>query len=426
MQDRSEKSLNVLLFTLDLTPTSYPTHRKPTGFSLAVDHIARILAKYGQVSMSVSCSAFSNKQTLVDESYCLLERNAKEVLKHIRIRDIVTSFRYFFSASKLPFKLRTRLCKWQLCTGLYAHQLRETKADTAFIHSLLPNIIPFVAASLRNHKPIVLVCHAAYKNIDHSFETNFAKQILNTLIGHGCILSCVGSGNQKFMREQNNPAFASRIFCIGNPIPPLGSINPAPRTKRFRIIVSGNMDRRKNQAQVVRALALLPPDLLKETDAWFIGDDRLDGQVQQEAKRLKLEDVCIFTGSVTREKTLELTASGSVVVSATVSEGFGLPFLEGYGFGIPAVFFSDIDAASELGDPGCAIMAKDRTDSALAQAISTALEREWDKKHIQSFAKQFSEEKIAHQYQELLTTASACTLTEKQYIRLIINYLKSF
>lgn len=78
-------------------------------------------------------------------------------------------------------------------------------------------------------------------------------------------------------------------------------------------------------------------------------------QIIKQQISIGVSDNCIFYGSVSREESLRIISNSDLVASTTLSEGFGLPFLEGYSFGIPALFFKDIAAAEILSDSQCCI-----------------------------------------------------------------------
>lgn len=50
-----------------------------------------------------------------------------------------------------------------------------------------------------------------------------------------------------------------------------------------------------------------------------------------------------------------------------------MSLIEGYRFGLPAICFSDIDAAYDIYDDKCTVLIKERTDEAVSYAIQRLL-----------------------------------------------------
>ena len=415
----------IILFSLDLTPTGIETGRTTTGFSIAVDQIASIIPQYTYSELFVSCSALQNQQIQVAGQYTLLARNPWLILRHGKLKDTGKALALFSAAKKLPLKQRLRLAKRQLNVGLYAYQIRKTKARVAFIHSYLPHVIPFVEAALRTNTPIVLTCHAAYDNTKHDFTTDFARFLLQTLLPHGVLATGVSSGITAWSRAQVESQCRESIFHIAYPLPPTPKAQKKEGRKQgYRILISGNIGERKNQAQALRAIALLPPEKKANLSVLIIGNDTTQGAIKELAEKLEIDSFCRFAGQVPRDEALRYAAEADLILSATISEGFGLPFLEGYAQGVPAVFFSDIDAAKELGDPRCAVMAQPRTDQALSEAIAKAMDTQWDKQYIINSVQSYNAENIARQYHAVLKKAGKPTLTEKAWDKSLRRFLK--
>ena len=82
-----------------------------------------------------------------------------------------------------------------------------------------------------------------------------------------------------------------------------------------------------------------------------------------------------------------------------MSEGFGLPMIEGFVYGTPCVAFADLDAIGDIYDDSAMLLCRERSDEALANAMGEALSRNWDKDAIKSHSKKFSLDAMSQKYQ---------------------------
>lgn len=419
----------VLIFTPDLTPSGIENGRGVTGFSLMVDEYARLLARHGKV-VRVSCSSLKNPDLKIGDEYLLLERSLWQIARHARPGDWKHAFLYFLASCRLSRSARWRIFKQRLSTGLYVKQIRRSGAEVVFLQSFLPHIMPFVGAALHEKVPMALACHQAYDDrspLFANYEGAFARYAVAPMVMNGIPVSGVGSGIARYFRQHVPECYWSRLHVIGNPVPePDGMLGRKKDSGLFTIVVSGNIGERKNQSQVLRALACLPAEERGRLQVIFIGDDSTHGRIRRQAVEAGVERLCRFMGRLSREETLRVTAGADLVLSATRSEGFGLPFIEGFSFGIPAVFFADIDAAAELGDPKCAVLVRERGDEALAEGILQAMRTEWDREHIRrSVREKFGPQAIAGQHARLLGSASVPSLSEKRWDRMMLAYLRN-
>lgn len=420
---------NILLFTPDLTPIGVENGRDSTGFSLMVDEYARMLVHSGRV-VDVSCSSLRNSDIKINNEYLLLRRNLWQIVSSARWRDWKYAFLYFLRARNLSLTAKLQILKQRLSTGLYYKQIRKQGSTVAFLQSFLPHIMPFVGASLRAKLPMVIVCHSGYEDESPKFrnyESSFARYVVCPMAINGICISGVSSGIVRYFQRYVPSRFYSELHVIGNPLPKrVEDLNRTKKSNAFTIIVSGTIGERKNQGQVLRALALLPKKERERLRVIFIGSDTTGGRIQKEGKALGVNAFCCFMGKLSREKALEITAEANLVVSAARNEGFGMPFIEGYSFGIPAVFFADIDAAEDLGDCKCAVMVKERSDKAFAEGILTAMHTEWDRHYIYQFViKKFNQQVIAEKYAELLDTVQISSLSENRWDKMMLVYLRN-
>lgn len=388
---------------------------------MVVAQLAEIIHRYTPYNVYVVCSAFKNEKIEIPESYTLLARNFRLCLKHLRFKDFFAAVSYLFSLRNPIVKQRFRLFKERLYAGLYVHYIREYNPKVSFIHSLLPSTIPFVSASLHTNTPIILVCHGDYATEKKPFDffRGLAKHMTPPLLESGALLSCVSSGVTKYFSSLPN------VFCVPNPVPPAedSAAEVICCPDFFNIAVCGSVSERKNQIQIVRALHLLTDEERSRIKVHFVGKDITQGKVKNEAHRLGVETSCVFYGMVSHSQALAVISRSQITMTTTLTEAFGLPILEGYTFGVPAVFFSDIAPVKELGNPQCALLMRDKNDETVAEAIREAMKREWDHAYIKDFSKKFSEKDIVRMYAEMFEKVHPSTYSEKAWEKLVRAYL---
>ncbi len=103
------------------------------------------------------------------------------------------------------------------------------------------------------------------------------------------------------------------------------------------------------------------------------GMERYFNFLQALVKRLDLSDV-IFAGHVTTAQWLAYYQCGSIYLSMSEHEGFGIPLLESMHFGLPIIAYKAAAIAETLGGSGILVKIKDH--AAIAELIGLVLEDE--------------------------------------------------
>lgn len=381
----------------------------------------------------VSSSSLTNDSLTIcsetgEKRFVLLERKLKLLFAHLRWKDVPRAIRHALSSHKMSAAWRVKLLKYTLSTGFNIHLIRKTEPDVIFIHSLGPEVLPFISAALHTGKPFVLALHGLFRQSDKSdFQTQGEAELLPHLLESGMPLTVVSSGMRRKLLRLYGWKECDRIHVVPNALnaeetTDLASGNDT-QSDGYRILAIGNLSENKNQVQILRAFALLPTDIRSKSRLYLIGKDALNGELQREAERLNIDKACIFTGSLPHSEVFRLTRTASITVLASKLEGFGLSIIEGYHYGVPAVCFDRIDAFEELYHEKCMVPVYEHTDEALAHAIYDALLRQWDKEFIRTFARKFSNHAMATAYLDVLVKAQPARMKEKEFNRLADKYL---
>ena len=174
----------------------------------------------------------------------------------------------------------------------------------------------------------------------------------------------------KYMMEYDDVVLSTRAYVstaihYGLPwnkvscIPPFITVEK-PRENEFRrkygidrdekiILCVARIDSLKGQDRLVRAL----PDIVKvlpKIKCVFIGNGSMtkdvlkasekkiyDQNLKQLVEDLRLKEIVIFTGSISRSELMQAYEACDVVVLPSIMEGFGLTITEGMAFGKPVI-----------------------------------------------------------------------------------------
>ena len=147
----------------------------------------------------------------------------------------------------------------------------------------------------------------------------------------------------------------------------------------LRIVFVGNIIRRKELHSLLAALSRLPREICILT---IVGDLSMDKPyvhtIYRQVAESKLDGRVIFLGSLPDTELVARLKESHVLVVPSSYEGFGIVYLEGMGFGLPAIA-STAGAASEIithGKDGLLIRVGDA--ASLAQYLhDLSLDRDW-------------------------------------------------
>jgi glycosyltransferase involved in cell wall biosynthesis len=184
------------------------------------------------------------------------------------------------------------------------------------------------------------------------------------------------------------------------------TLRPLPNVQRENIVLCvGAIQRRKNQATLVRAFQALPPE-------WTLVLAGSQGYEASEALRELANSPCVdrivITGYISDAELASLYARARVFAFPSLDEGFGMPVLEAMAGGVP-VIASDRSALPEVcGD--AAILVDPENEEELAAALNQiALNEDTAARmvregliHAGTFGWKAAVEKTAAVYRELL------------------------
>jgi glycosyltransferase involved in cell wall biosynthesis len=113
-----------------------------------------------------------------------------------------------------------------------------------------------------------------------------------------------------------------------------------PSLQSEYVLFTGGMDYRKNTSGLLHAYAGLPEDLRERFALVIVGRLAVDdphGSFREQAEALGISDRIVLTGHVPDEELILLYQASSLFVFPSLYEGFGLPVVEAFACGAPAI-----------------------------------------------------------------------------------------
>lgn len=201
--------------------------------------------------------------------------------------------------------------------------------------------------------------------------------------------------------KQLSGLFDSKFNVIYNPIDISMQGDSAENIikTRFRIINVGSLKPQKNQTLLIKAFSKLLEDI--DAELVIVGDGELRGDLEQLVWELSLHDYVTLTG-FKEDVATEYRKSDLFVLSSDY-EGFGNVIVEALQYGLPVVSTDCKSGPREIledGKYGTLVPVGDV--EALAKAMFESLQQQHDVQVLRNRAADFSVEKIADQYLDVI------------------------
>ncbi|QOD11858.1 glycosyltransferase [Psychrobacter sp. 28M-43] len=172
-----------------------------------------------------------------------------------------------------------------------------------------------------------------------------------------------------------------------------------PKTERLRVINVGSFKTQKNQSLLIKAFAKIAHII--DVELVILGDGPLRTDLEALVQELNLSNYVIFLG-FKKDVTAEYIKSDLFVLSSDY-EGFGNVLVEAMSVGTPVVSTDCKSGPREIlcdGKYGKLVPVNDV--DALAQAMLQSLQEEHDVEGLKRRAADFSVDKIASQYLDIM------------------------
>jgi glycosyltransferase involved in cell wall biosynthesis len=198
------------------------------------------------------------------------------------------------------------------------------------------------------------------------FRERFARQAREAAEGADLIVAVSAFTGDQLQSFLNVPAARIRVIhhgVVARPIPALAREKPALAREKVVLCV-GAIQRRKNQAMLVRAFRAMPEDwslVLAGSQGFDAAETLSQIAASPRASRIRV------TGYLTDEQLGQWYARAGIFAFPSLDEGFGMPALEAMAAGIP-VIAGDRSAMPEVCG-GAALLVDPRSEEELASAL---------------------------------------------------------
>lgn len=401
---------------LILTPYIYfdsnsKVSRNRTGFGLMVNDIATSFKESGHVVFLLTNTFFTKGEEI--DGLKFLPRRQGSLFPFFYFQVIKSCFKYFKQEGAV---VSLKHLIYFASINNTRKQIRNVNPDIIHIHGLGVNTIPFIIACIKEGRKFVITLHGLDSfnssvgvNIRaRKYEKNFLKLVLSKSIEITVISSGIKKRIFNFLKVSsidNLSVVTNGTSFNNNMVIKSSLINSYNFRKEDKLLLCiGNLCKRKNQKQVLRVFSKVQADY-SNLKLVIIGKNNPSYNIDIEVSNLKIEDKTIITGPVSREEITAFLDKANFNITASIDEGFGLPIIEAFAFGLPTTCFSDIDAVPDLFNTNTMILAQERSDESLENALRKMLDKNWDKEIIKKHSQQFSSSKMAKNYIQIFKSS---------------------
>ncbi len=380
-----------------------------TGFGMMVKDIIDFVGKKEEVIFS--SRVITNGRSF--ENYKILKHTFSDIFKSARPRDYIRAISGFFYG-KYAFKDRLRNAFYDFDGGYVRSTIKSERPDIVHIHGIGPITKSYIDICLKLKIPFVVTLHGLI-GLDNSVlapdsTKRLEKEFLIKALKENIPVTVISSGMKKRIEENYLLKPADNITVVLNGTKAAQGSKSEENdelTEKLRslklsgnkiIFAVGNITDNKNQIQLARIMKILKGENTFVA-AVFFGNECDRGLLRNYIEKEKLTDCCIMAGF--KEDIGRYYNLADLTVLLSLNDGFGLSIIEGYSFGVPSVFFSDLDSAEDVFNAECSLKCFDRSDTAAAETIKKALKTDFDIEKIKKFAESFTMESTADKYIEV-------------------------
>ncbi len=180
-----------------------------------------------------------------------------------------------------------------------------------------------------------------YRFIEKRYLNSVDGFIFNSQTTKGAVNSVAGSSSR--------PSLVAYppTDRFGHPVTEAEAIARAAETGPLRLLFLGNLIRRKGLHTLLEAIRRRPSAFRLDVVGGLTAEPAYARAMQEKAAALGLSASVRFYGPLDREALVERLRAAQVLVVPSSYEGFGIVYLEGMAFGLPAVG-TTAGAASEI------------------------------------------------------------------------------
>ena len=322
--------------------------------------------------IGIEATHANKKERTGVEGYCFqLIQNLKKVIPETDTVILYSKTPLIDELKDLPPNWKVKILRWPFKKlwnqiRLSLHFLFRKGPDVFFSPG---QIVPFVCPKntvTMIHDSAFLVYPGAYGLLSRTYLRWMNKQIIK----RSMLLITSTEFNKKELQKLYGVNVAKKTVVIPIAFQPLSTsskFNP----KEFGIIKKyiftvGRLETKKNTKQIVEAFSIIKKS--EDMQLVLVGRPGVGyGRIKKAIRQCPYKEDIVRLDFVDKEKLAGLMKNATVFVFPSLYEGFGLPLLEAFSLGVPAVA-SDIESLREIG-AGSAFYVDPLDPAALASAV---------------------------------------------------------
>lgn len=384
--------------------------KNTSGLAVAVKDICVSLSKEGNEVYLITQSAITKKFTY--ENVNIVQKKWIDILFNIRPKYISNAFKAIRGLdATLVYKLKVIV--YFLTQGYVEKIIKKLKPDIVQIHSIGYYTLPFMFACASQKVKFVVTSHGMVTfvpNEDVDSKQRLLERKFCTLADkHNLKVTVISNGvKQRMIKYFNLKNDILKVVLNGTTLKFNYSEDGVERLKKKYDIVDetvficvGSLSTRKNQIQAVRAFALLQEDIRKKAKLLIVGSGKAEDEIEQYILQYNMQKNVICCGYINHSQIQNFYSIADYNLTLSIDEGFGLPIIEGYQFGVKTIMFDDLDAYSDVYNSNTVITINERSDEKVAEVLEKAITDKPKKELIMEQAGAFSSKMMAQNYMEI-------------------------
>lgn len=407
--------------------------KNKTGFGIMVQNIVSSVAELENVVLLTRVITKGKNE----KNFKILSHTWGQFFSYAKLKDWLIGIKAFF-ANGVTVKDRARHVFYEVDGGYVRKQIQMEKPDIVHIHGIgtitesyiriceemkvrytvtLHGLIglndsvsapayekqierDFLIKAEKNNIPVSVISSGMKARIEEKYLGKKANNI--TVITNGTKKN--NENDTKFIREEGTltqekfQEYYSDCLKQNDLYPKLNDtyayLQYSKKNGKKILFFVGNITKNKNQMQAV--------EILKNTKVFenillvLWGREVDNGEVRKKIAEYQLHKNVILGGFNDQMDIFWKFCDVNLFLS--LNDGFGLPIVEGYMYGVPCVTFEDLDATQDLYYPEAMLKVKDRSIESVANALRTSLDKNWNHEEIAEIGNMFSIDNMSEKY----------------------------
>lgn len=407
--------------------------KNKTGFGIMVQNIVSSVAELENVVLLTRVITKGKNE----KNFKILSHTWGQFFSYAKLKDWLIGIKAFF-ANGVTVKDRARHVFYEVDGGYVRKQIQMEKPDIVHIHGIgtitesyiriceemkvrytvtLHGLIglndsvsapayekqierDFLIKAEKNNIPVSVISSGMKARIEEKYLGKKANNI--TVITNGTKKN--NENDTKFIREEGTltqekfQEYYSDCLKQNDLYPKLNDtyayLQYSKKNGKKILFFVGNITKNKNQMQAVEILK--NTKVFKNTLLVLWGREVDNGEVRKKIVEYQLHKNVILGGFNDQMDIFWKFCDVNLFLS--LNDGFGLPIVEGYMYGVPCVTFEDLDATQDLYYPEAMLKVKDRSIESVANALRTSLDKNWNHEEIAEIGNMFSIDNMSEKY----------------------------